>query len=213
MDQLPAVAIVSIVSALVGGGVWSFASAWLSHVFRRGERDEDRREREHRECLTELAVLKTRLDALEHHHASLVPRWIKDSGKRIRWINGAAMLAIFGPLRKTRDEVEGRTFADLLDMEAAREIDRLDRSALARPGRAVSTLLQLHPALPAMHIVKVAGVGRDNELIYEGYAYCTNDPADLWDRGARRQEEQTGLSRLRMQGPAEDATDPPETAG
>lgn len=204
--------VVSVGSALLGGGVWSVASTWLTHRFRRDERDDERLYQEHKDCLAEVAALKTRLDALEHHHASLVPRWIKDSSKRILWINGAAMLSIFGPLGKARDEVEGYTFLDLLDMEAAREIDRLDRAALARPGTAVSTLLHLHPQLPAMHIVKVAGVGRDNELIYEGYAYCTNDPADLLDRGTRRQEEQIGLSRLRMQGPASDRTDPPELA-
>jgi hypothetical protein len=205
-------AIVALVAALLGGGIWSFASTWLQQVFRRGERDEDRREREHRECLAEVRALKVRLDALEHHHASLVPRWIKDSSKRVQWVNGAAMLAIFGPLGHSREDVEGHTFADLLDAEAAREIDRLDRSALARPGTAVSTLLQLHLTLRPMHIVKVAGVGRDNELIYEGYAYCTNDPADLWDRGTRRQEEQLGLSQLRTQGPASDDSPPPQTA-
>jgi hypothetical protein len=55
--------------------------------------------------------------------------------------------------------------------------------------------------LPVMHVVTVAGVGRDGELIYEGYAYCQNDPEDVLERGLRRREEQIGLSLLRMQGP------------
>lgn len=207
-EETATIAVLSIVSALIGGGIWSFAATWL------GKRSDDRQSEigrlreDHRRCENKVEALERRLEAIEHHHSSLVPRWIMDAGKRIRWINGAAMVAIFGPLGKTRDEVEGRTFFDLLDVEAAREIDRLDRAALARPGTAVSTLLQLHSLLPPMHIVKVAGCGRDGELIYEGYAYCTNDPVDLLDRGLRRQEEQVGLSLLRLQGPG-----PPDAGG
>lgn len=199
--------LLSLVAALVGGGIWSFASAWLGHRFRREESETERLRAAHQLCEEKVTALEERIDALEHHHASLVPRWITGAGKRIRWINGAAMVTIFGPLGRTRDEVEGRSFGDLFEFGVGREMDRLDRSALAHPGRAVSTLLHLHPQLPAMHIVKVAGVGRDNELIYEGYAYCANDPDDALDRGIRRQDEQLGLSFLRTQ--ADPAPPPP----
>lgn len=177
----------------------TFATVWLGHLLKRGEKEEDRLREDHRECLERVARLELRLEAVEHHHASLVPRWITNVDRRILWINGAAMMSIFGPLQKSRDEVEGHTFADVLGMEASRELDRLARSALAFPGRAVSTMLQLHQGLGPMHIVVVAGVGRDNELIYEGYAYGANDPVDVHERGSRRQEEQIGLSTLRTQ--------------
>jgi hypothetical protein len=201
-------AVVALASAFLGGGVWSFGSTWLGRYFDKEEReierlraDLDKVRADHQGCELRVTTLERRLEAVEHHHASLVPRWIKDAAKRIVWINGAAMVTIFGPLNLIRDEVEGHSFAELLDAEAARELDRLDRAALAHPGRAVSTMLQLHPALPVMTIVKIAGVGRDSELIYEGYAYCENDPDDARDRGVRRQEEQLGLSLLRLQGP------------
>jgi hypothetical protein len=201
VNDLVQTGLVAVLSALLGGGVWSFAATWLGKKLDKEEREVDRLRADHQKCEERVEALERRLESVEHHHASLVPRWIKDANKRILWINGAAMLTIFGPLRKTRDQVEGHTFQDLLDMEAAREVDRLDRAALAHPGRAVSSLLQLHHQLGPMHIVKIAGVGRDSELIYEGYAYSANDPADANDRGDRRQEEQLGLSLLRLQGP------------
>jgi hypothetical protein len=211
VNQIVVTAIAALASAFVGGGVWTFASAWLGQSFSK-EQSEIKRVRAdltkvqdaHKGCEERVATLERRLESVEHHHASLLPRWIKDANKRIRWINGAAMVSVFGPLDLARDQVEGHTFAELLDMEAARELDRTDRAALARPGMPISTLLQLHSKLPLMHIVKVAGAGRDGELVYEGYAYCMNDPADALDRGVRRAEEQLGLSTLRMQGPAPD---------
>ena len=208
MDQGLVTALMAIASGLASAPLWNAATTWWAKRHDSQERETDRLRKAHERCEEKLAALERRLEAVEHHHASLVPRWIKDASKRILWINGAAMVAIFGPLRLTRDQVEGHTFAELLDPEAAREIDRLDRSALAHHGRAVSTLLQLHAQLPAMHIVKVAGIGRDAELIYEGYAYCANDPADLADRGARREEEQLGLSLLRLGPPAAEGQQP-----
>ncbi|MEA3033221.1 MAG: hypothetical protein QOH86_1237 [Sphingomonadales bacterium] len=196
----------SLISALVGGGVWSVASTWLQT---RSQGEESEKERLHADlrraiashvaCEEKLVTIERRLEAVEHHHASMVPRWIKDAKKRLLWVNGAAMVMIFGPLGLTRDQVEGRTFADLLGMEVVREIERLDRAALVYPGRAVSSFLQLHPQLPAMTVVKIAGISREGDLIFEGLAYCANDPEDDADQGARRGKEQLGLSSLRMQ--------------
>lgn len=199
-------AVVAVVSALLGGGMWSVASTWLS-VRSQGEQSENSRlhadlremKEAHEDCRAKLEIIERRLDVVEHHHGSLVPRWVKDAAKRLQWVNGAAMVTIFGPLGLGRDDVEGRTFAELLDPSAAREIDRLDRAALVRPGCVVSTMLQLHPQLPMMMIAKIAGAGRDNELIYEGYAFRSNDPADVSDRASRREQEQLGASFLRLQ--------------
>lgn len=202
------IALVGGVSAVVGGGITTLASAWLTaHAgSEEGEKqrlhDEVREMRTlHEECTARADTLERRLEVVERHHASLVPRWIKNAAKRIDWVNGAAMVSIFGPLGRGRDQVEGLTFADLFGAETIREIDRLERAALQRPGRSVSTLLQLDQQLPPMHIVCVAGIGRDSELIYEGYAHCPNDPGDAEDRGSRRQQEQLGLSSLRLPPP------------
>jgi hypothetical protein len=211
VNQLMLTAVVAVVSALLGGGVWSFASAWLQGRFN-SEQSENSRLHEdlkkaiasHEECREKVVTLERRLEVVEHHHVSLVPRWIKNAAKRVQWVNGAAMVTIFGPLGFTRGQVEGHTFAELLDMEAAREIDRIDRSALRYPGQAASTLLQLHPSLPVMTVVKIAGVGRDGELIYEGLAYYGNIPEDLADRAVRRSEEQMGASLLRGAGRPDD---------
>ncbi|HEY1605634.1 MAG TPA: hypothetical protein VGF77_08535 [Allosphingosinicella sp.] len=211
MNQNVLTAAVAVISALIGGGVWSFASAWLTGRFHDEENEKGRLHADlrdaiaaHQVCEAKIETLERRLDVVEHHHASLVPRWIKNANKRLIWINGAAMVSIFGLLGRGRDQVEGCTFADIFDAEAAREVERLERAALAQPGRAVSTFLQLHAQLLPMHIVCVAGVGRDSELIYEGYAYCANDPADLADRGSRREQEQLGLSMLRIERPPPD---------
>lgn len=207
VNQYLVTAMVAVISALLGGGVWSFASAWLTSRFQGEESENSRLHADlrdaleaHKACQEQLADVGRRLDAIEHHHSSMVPRWVKNANKRILWVNGAAMVSIFGPLGLSRDQVEGRTFAELFGVETGRELERLSRSALSRPGSSVSTFLQLHPLLPPMRIVKVAGVGRDSELIYEGYAYWENDPADVADRAARREEEQLGLSTLRNAG-------------
>jgi hypothetical protein len=105
VNPIVVTAAVAVLSAFVGGGVWSFASAWLGQRFSKEEKEIDRvradlktvQER-HDGCEDRVATLERRLEAVEHHHASLVPRWIKDANKRICWINGAALLAIFAPL-------------------------------------------------------------------------------------------------------------------
>jgi hypothetical protein len=189
--------------------MWTFLSKWLELRARKGEREDSQLRADHRECLARVEVLEEdlratqrRLEVVEEHHSSLFARWIKDAGKRIVWVNGRAMATIFGPLGYTRSQVEGRTFQDLFDVEAAREIDRLERAALAQPGRAVSSMLQLHRALPVMMVVKVAGVGRDQELIYEGHAYEVSDAVRVLERAAKREEEQLGLSQLRLMAPS-----------
>ncbi|HEX5183578.1 MAG TPA: hypothetical protein VFW19_10560 [Allosphingosinicella sp.] len=215
MSHILVTALVGLVSAFVGGGVWSFLSTWLRARFDHDEKEIDRLRKDvaalderHRECEAKFDALERKFDAAEHHHSSLIPRWIKNAHKRVLWVNGAAMVNIFGQLDLNRDQVEGRTLAELLGAEAAREMDRIDRSALANPGRPVSTLLQLHQRLAPTHIVEIAGIGRESELIYEVYAYFPNAPEDEADRGGRRQAEQIGLSSLRIE--ADEHVQPPD---
>jgi hypothetical protein len=214
MSPIVQMILVALGGAIGGVGLWGFVGKVFDRFWKREDRElarllrEYAREKaEHAECRARIDQMERRLEAVEHHHTSLVPRWIEDGSKRILWVNDAAMMQIFAPLQKTRDEVEGHSFRDLLGMEAARELDRLDRSALARPGIAASSLLTLYSSLKPMHVAKVAGVGRDRELIYEGYAYCANEPADLLDRGDRRQEEQLGASKLALDEGAAGAAD------
>lgn len=198
MNHTVLVALITGLFAAVGGaGIWGFLSNWLKLGAAR-EESEIRRLREevgqlrdsHRTCEAEVEGLKDRLHAVEHHHVSQLARWIKDASKRIVWLNARAHMTIFAPRGHAREACIGKTFAELLDPQAAAEIDRLDRIALAQPGVAASTLIQLHPDLPLMHIVKVAAEGRDGELIFEGYAYRAND-RDMSDaEGAERQSEQ-----------------------
>jgi hypothetical protein len=219
------VLITGVLSALGGVGIWTFLSKWLeiganreSGEITRLRDDLQAADARHEACEQKIAVeraareeLERRLEAVEHHHSSYMARWIKDAGKRVVWLNSPALLTIFAPLGYSRNDIIGRTFVELLDPEAAREIDRLDRDALAIPGKAVSTLVRLHQSLPPMVVVKVAGAGRDSELIYEGYAYCENNPRQALERAGRREEEQRGLSQLRLAGPdaGEAGTEPP----
>lgn len=195
------VAVTGAFSALAGAGLWGFLSKWLQIGAAREESEIKRLREEvaevkgsHKRCEKEVAELKERLQAVEHHHVSQLARWIKDAHKRIVWLNARAHMTIFAPRGYSREECEGKTFAELLDAQAAAEVDRLDRLALAQPGVAASTLIQLHPDLPLMHVVKVAAEGRDGELIYEGYAYRANDRGLTDAEGAERQAGQRAAS-------------------
>lgn len=189
------------------GAVMAGVGFWQWKIRREDRQHGDRKQEraDHQKCLEKVAALERRLEVVEHHHSSLFARWIKDARGRICWVNGRAMATIFGPLELTRDEVEGRTFQDLLDVTAAAEIDRLERAALALPGMAVSTVVQLHPRLPVMIVVAAAGVGRDMELIYEGHAYPDQRSETVSELVAERRGEQMGLSVLRLMAP----DDPP----
>ncbi|QAY77934.1 hypothetical protein [Sphingosinicella sp. BN140058] len=202
-------ALAGLGGALVGGPLWNFLIARLNLGAAREEKDSDRLRRElaeekasHRGCLDRLDELERRVEVVEHHHSSYLARWIvQDSSRRIVWLNNQALIMIFAPLGYSRVDVVGRRFVDLLEADAAAEIERLDRAALAQPGRAASTLMQVHHTLPKMIVVKVAGIGRDSELIYEGYAYNPNDPAEIEARGEQRRQEQYGASKLFLAGP------------
>ncbi len=212
MYDLAQLAGAMLLSSVGGVGLWTLIGKWID---RRGQQydgelgrtraDLATEKSAHKECLERLDAVEKRLEVVEHHHSSLLARWIKDAGKRICWVNGRAMATVFGPLGYTRHQVEGRTFEDLLDVEAAREVDRLDRAALANPGKAASSMIQLHHSLPVMMIVKVAGVGHDQELIYEGHAFMTDDIHTIRDRTAERSDEQSGLSLMRLVAKAEQA--------
>ena len=68
------------------------------------------------------------------------------------------------------------------------------RAALRQPGKVLSTMLQLHPTLPAMHVVKVAGTSAGGELVFGGSPIFPNDPMTDAGAGAERQLGQIGDS-------------------
>ncbi len=195
MDPTLVTILVALASALfgTGGGV----AFYVRRLELRDKREEseigrlraDVKEavRKHSSCEEQLADMEERLKLIEHHHTSYLARWIKDGGKRVTWLNDRAFISIFAPLGSKREDVIGRTFGELLDPLAAAEIDRLDDVALAHPEVAASNVIRLHPMLPVMVVVKVAAVGREGELVYEGYAYRTNDRMISDATGAGRQ--------------------------
>lgn len=113
--------------------------------------------------------------------------WIKDRHGRLVWLNDKAFLTLFAPLGYTRDELDGKTFRDLLDPVAAEEIELLDRAALIHPGHTQSVLIQLHPDLPFLVVIKVACISDSGEVQYEGCAYNPSDPEIRSATGTRRQ--------------------------
>lgn len=194
MDPTVTVAIVGVLSALVGGGVWTFASQWLG-LKTLSRKDEVARLDEHvAELRKELAscedrhdILETRLRAVEQRSTSYFAMWIKDRNGRLVWLNDKAFLTLFAPLGYTRDELDGKTFSDLLDPVAAQEIDLLDKAALAHPGQTQSILIQLHPDLPFLVVIKVASISEKGDVQYEGCAYNPSDPEIRSAVGTRRQ--------------------------
>lgn len=146
----------------------------------------------------QLDELRSRLATVEHHHASYLARWFKGADKRVTWLNDKAFLSIFAPLGLTREEVVGRLFSEILDSQAAAEVDRLDQAALAQPDMPASNVIQLHPLLPVMVVVKIAAIGRAGDLVYEGYAYRTNDRMIVEGAGADRQRQAIETAAMRM---------------
>jgi hypothetical protein len=195
-DWLPTI-IAAILGALASQPVWNA----LSRTFGFGSTENARLRNEiaevktqHEACEEKIGDLTLRLAAVEHHYASHFSRWLTDAHKRVIWVNSRALLTIFAPINLGRDEVEGRLFNELIDAAAAKEIDMLERAALASPGQVVSNLITLHPDLPVMHIVKVAASGREGELIYETIAFRTNDPEVIKGFGILRNAEQRARS-------------------
>jgi hypothetical protein len=162
----------------------------------------------HAACEERVEGIELRLETVEKHHSSLIPRWIKDPDKRVVWLNDKALMTLFAPLGYSRGQVLGHTFAELgLDSTSTTEIDRLDQVALMRKGEAASTMLTLRrikpvpgacSELPPMVFVKTAGPGRENELIFEGIAFEPNDPGLSQEFGNARQAAQQGASSMRM---------------
>lgn len=183
MPEAVQLALVGVVSALLGGPAWSFLSSWLK-LGASQKQSEIARLDAHVEKLTaSLAecedrhdVLESRLRAVEQKSTSYFAMWIKDRNGRLIWLNDKAFLTIFAPLGYTRDELAGKTFRDLLDPTAADEVDLLDKAALAHPGATQSLLIQLHPDLPYLVVIKVASVSESGEVQYEGAAYNPSDP-------------------------------------
>ena len=199
-------AAVSIVAALLGSaGLWGFLARREDRAAEREKseierlREDLRIERENtRMCLEKHAAIEERLAAVEAHHSSLIARWIKGPDKRVSWVNGMAMAMIFNPLGLSREAVEGKRFAELpIAPEAIEEIERLDRAARARLGHSAASVMQLNPLLPMMVVAKTAGVGRNQEIIYEGHAFLAEDPASVLARGDEREAEQKMLSQAR----------------
>lgn len=196
---------IALVSALLGGPVWSFLSQWLNlgaakrkDSYARIERDVEKLRAELAQCEERHGILEARLRAVENKNASYFALWIKDRNGRIAWLNDKAFLTIFAPLGYGRDELDGKTFRDLLDPVAADEIDLLDRAALAHPGATQSLLVQLHPDLPFMVVIKVAAVSAGGDVQYEGCAYCPSDPDIRTGMQVARQVRQRSLSAARV---------------
>ena len=109
-------------------------------------------------------------------------------------MNDKAYLMVFAPLGYSRSELDGKTFEEVLDKKAATEVDMLDQMALTHPGTPHHTLMQLHPQLPLMVVVKVATLDEDGEVQYEGVAYHLGDTELTHSLGVRRSIQQSEAS-------------------
>lgn len=145
-------------------------------------------------CEERHEVLEARLRAVEQRNDSYFALWIKDRNRRLVWLNDKAFLTLFAILGYERDELYGKTFRDLLDPGAADELEYLSKTALAHPGQAQSMLIQLHPDLPVMVVIKVAAIAEDGNVQYEGLAYSPGDPEFRSASGARRQIIQRSIT-------------------
>lgn len=204
-------ALVGVLSAAIGGPGWQFLTAKLNLGAATRKDDIGRLEAQvekitgaHKDCEERHDVLETRLRAVEQRNASYFALWIKDRTGRLVWLNDKAFLTIFAPLGYTREELHGKTFRDLLDPAAAAEIEFLDKMALSHPGATQSLLIQLHPDLPYLVVIKVAAIAENGDVQYEGCAYNPGDPEIRTAAGTRRQIVQRSETLDRMiEGPAD----------
>ena len=93
--DLAQTALVVVAAAVSGAGLWGFLGRRMGLVWRREEREGDRLRRElgeeklkHEACLARIEEHERRLQAVEHHHASLIPRWTR-TREGIEWVNDA----------------------------------------------------------------------------------------------------------------------------
>lgn len=211
MTDTAATVVVGLTSAIFGAGFWGFVaerfkfglSAKQGEVERlradlaKCEERHEALERREAERDARIDKLENQLRVVEHSQPSYLARWIKDDHKRLIWCNDKAFLTIFAPLGLSRQACEGKTFHELLiDKPAAEEIDMLDTAALAHPGAVESALIQMHPMLRPMIVLKVAATGSRGELIFEGYAYHASDPEIRSAAGSRRQLKQIEASMI-----------------
>lgn len=199
------IAAVGVASSLVGGPGWSYLTARLNVGQTQRKDDLDRLDKEVVTLRQELdtceerhGTLEARLRAVEQRNGSYFALWIKDRHRRLVWLNDKAFLTLFAPLGLARDELDGKTFADLLDPAAAAEVEMLSRAALAHPGQTQSMLVQLHPDLPFMVVIKVASIAENGDVQYEGCAYGPGDPEIRSAAGTRRQIVQRSSTLDRM---------------
>jgi hypothetical protein len=192
----------AVVAGLLGAPVWSYLQAQLNLKYiRRKDTLEELREqvaleRDHaKACEEKLEVVDKRLQALEQDQNSYFARWILNHNKQILWMNDKAFLLIFAPLGFERDQLDGQIFSQLFQGPVTKELTLLEHAALAHHGQTQSALLQLHPALPFMVVIKVAFIGeRGGDVLYEGCAYPPGDPEIQRAMGIKRQLTQNIVS-------------------
>lgn len=202
-------ALSAMVVALGSGSVASvmtFLATRSKLGYTREEKEIDRLRADHSACEERCAALekdvleiKGQLREVEFSgRDSYLARWIKDGEKRITWLNDKAYLTIFAPLKIQRSEVLGHTFAQLLDPDAAGQVDLIDEAALAHPGAVAQVVLRLAPQLAPMTVLKIATTGSDGALIFEGYAFQMPDQEIQKALGAIRQTEQMSRSEIEL---------------
>ncbi len=165
------VAVATVLAALASGPLWGYLSDRFKIGVAKKTDEQERLDREHRVCLAEIVELRTQVAAMAASQNSFLARWIKDRSKRLAWVNDLAFMTLFVPLGFSREELQGRTFAELGFADAAIQvIDELDRLALAHPGVPQSRMISM-PDGQRLVVLKVAGIGADGEVRYEGSAY------------------------------------------
>lgn len=172
------------IAALGSAGLSAIVVKWmeLRHAGNKSEIERLRSDvadckKSHEDCEHRYMELSERLRAVEASTPSYLARWVKDQDKVLIWMNDRAYLSMFAPLGWSRTECLDKRFEDLLGEgsgETVRLIDELDQRALRSPGEVHSTVLQLHPDLPAMVVVKVAFIAGDGLLRYEGSSFVPN---------------------------------------
>lgn len=187
--------LVAAISALGGGGAAAMFSRWVD----KGEAEIERVRSDLAECNRSHQSLRERCDELELRlriveaaSPSYLARWVKGQDRRLLWLNDRAYLTMFAPLGFSREQVLNRTFEELYgdgNGEAIAMLAELDRAAIRAPNETQSIAIQLHPELPMMVVVKVAFVGPDGLLQFEGTSFVPNY-LNTESAGAVRQREQ-----------------------
>jgi hypothetical protein len=115
-------------------------------------------------------ILRAQVSAIVRGNGLALSIWTKGVDRRIRWASPRALRIIFAPLGMGEEDVMGRTFSDIFGEDVGRQIEQLDSRAMSELDSTQVDIIQLHPDLVPMVIIKTVTEDEDGRTVFQGIA-------------------------------------------